>query len=717
MQEKIGFLMKKALFVVFLLTAVLLNSAIAEDSVKYIDDIRVVGKKEQPSVSLEPQKTLIKIETYKSPTISQNVGDILKDFVIMDYRAESDLVPGYDTLYMRGFSSKRFVTALDGFQIRNTGGRPTTGTVDYSLLPPFLIDSIEILPGPHSALYPGESLGGVINFKIHEPKPYETLKPDVSVSTSYGAYDTQQHNLSLRGGSGNLTYDLGYQKYFTNGYLRNNEADIDNFFGRFGYLLPNNGYIALTTSYAHIDREVPVKNDRDDPGSDYDGDYPEVSSGAGSSYSRFYAWQHPEVQKTASHYQLNFKLPTSWGNCKANAYYRLENHDRPTLVWVKPKDHSNATMDGSWDVDFRQQGGQISNEFNLAPGHTTNIGGGIEQLYDKEDYYNAEKSKRLMEDRYHKRNENIFGFVQHKWAILPELLLTAGLRYEDNTVWASNYCPWQDTFHVPGYGTWAKETYSEWMPKSFFTYKLDGLADELRDTSISLGISRIWRSPGEIVECQYAGVPQIVWLDPEHGVGYDVIFDRRLAGNIHMQLNYSYSRIKDYIARNNLFTNGNQYMINLDEVIRQGIELQFAGSLTDSLDFRLGYAWQDFENKGDELAGKTELDDRAKNRINAGLSWRLFEGTTLMFDYEYQDDQTIVITDEVEGDYEFHEIALDSYHVVDLAVEQTLFDKWRNLKNCVLKIYVKNLFDKEYQNTNGYPALDCTVGAGISFSL
>ena len=478
--------------------------------------------------------------------------------------------------------------------------------------------------------------------------------------------------------------------------------------------MPNNGYIALTTSYADIDREVSVRNDPDDPKSDYDGSYPKVSSDAG----RYYSWQHPEVHKTASHYQLNFKLPTSWGNWKANAYYRLELHDRPTLVWVSKKDHSKGTMDGSWDVTFRQQGGQISNEFHLAPGHTTTIGGGIEQLYDKEDYYNAKKSPRLMEDNYHKRNENTFGFVQHKWELLPELSLTAGLRYEDNTVWASNYSPKADKFHVSGYGTWVKETYSQWMPKSFLTYKLDELADGLRDTSVSLGVSRIWRSPGNIAECQWAGVPQIVWLDPEHGVGYDMIFSRRLTGDIRMQLNYSYYQIKDYIAVNRAFADTIEFVINLDEVIRQGIELQFAGSLTDSIDFRLGYAWQDFENKGDELAGKTELDDRAENRINAGLSWRLFEGTTLMFDYEYQDDQTIVKTDEVEpGVYEFHEIALDSYHVVDFAVEQTLFDKCLNFKNCVLKIYVKNLFDEGYQNTNGYPAVDRTVGAGIRVSF
>ena len=715
MREKISFLMKKALFVIFLLTAVLLNSAIAEDSVKYIDDIRVVGKKEQSPVRIEPQKTIIDLETYKSATIPQNVGDILKDLVIMDFRGQSDLVPNSDTLYMRGFSSKRFVTALDGSTIRKTGGRPNGGIVDYALLPPFLIDSIEFLPGPHSALYPGESIGGVVNFKIRAPKRYETLKPDVSVSASYGTYGTQNNSLSLQGGSGNFTYDAGYQKYVTDGYLRNNEADIDSFFGRFGYLLPNNGYIALTVSYANVDRRIPVNNDPDNPESNYDEDYPEVSS----EVSSYYSWQSLDTEKTAPYYRLDFNLPTSWGTWRANAYYREEDQDRSLLEWVNKNDHSKGIKDGSWGMGWRQQGGQITDEFHLALGHVTTIGGGLEQCYDKDDYYNGKKTLRPMTEHYKKRNENIFGFVQHKWAILPQLSITTGLRYENNTVWASNYNPMANQLHVSDRGLWIKQTYSEWMPKSFLTYKLDELANGLRDTSVSLGVSRIWRAPGNISECQLRGVPHIDWLEPEHGTGYDMVFSRRLVRDIHMQLNYSYYRIKDYIAFNYAFADTNkEFVINLDEVTRQGIELQFAGSLTDSIDFRLGYAWQDLKNKGDAHAGKTELDDRAKNRVNAGLSWKPMEGTTLIFDYEYQDEQVIITSDEIApGVYEFHEIALDSYHVVDLAVEQTLFDKWRNLKNCVLKIYVKNLFDKEYRNTNGYPALDCTVGAGISFSL
>lgn len=133
------------------------------------------------------------------------------------------------------------------------------------MLPTWLIEKIEIMPGPHSALYPGksiggvQSIGGVLNLITKTPKKYPTLKPDVNVTTSYQSYNTQNHNINLQGGVNSFIYDVGYQKYLTDGYLRNNEADIDTVFGRIGYILPSDGHITLSASFTDADREIPVR--------------------------------------------------------------------------------------------------------------------------------------------------------------------------------------------------------------------------------------------------------------------------------------------------------------------------------------------------------------------------------------------------------------------------------------------------------------------------
>src|SRR6056297_5492 len=216
MRERIGQGVKIVLSAVFLWAVILLNPAAAEEEVHDVGQIAVTGERENRQVTVEPQKSTIRLEDYESVGVPQNVGDIVKDMVIIVYRGDSNLVPDDDTLYMRGFSSKRFVTALDGSTLRKTGGRRSSHVVDYALLPPFLIESVEVLPGPHSALYPAKSIGGVVNFKTSPPTRHETLKPDISVSTSYGSYATQNHNISLQGSAGDFTYDVGYQKYATN---------------------------------------------------------------------------------------------------------------------------------------------------------------------------------------------------------------------------------------------------------------------------------------------------------------------------------------------------------------------------------------------------------------------------------------------------------------------------------------------------------------------
>lgn len=685
---------------------VFLCRANAEEDVKEMETMVVRGKKKKTPIVSEPGKTTINTQDYHGADIPQNVSDFVKDLPIMDYRGGSELVPDSDTYYLRGFDSNRFVNAMDGVTIRKTGGRRGSNIVDYALLPPFLIESVEVMPGPHSALYPGKSIGGTVNFISKTPRRHEEAKPDLSFLTSYGDYGTQNHSLSASGGAGNAIYDLGYQKYATDGYLRNHEADIDTVFGRLGYLLPNNGYVTFQASYTDADRQRPVVNDPDDPESDYDPDYPVREKQSGRD---LYEDQEPTWDKTATYYRLNSKIPTPLGTWSAGAYYGEET-----------RDHFDLDT-GSWETHWKQQGAKVSNEFSVAEGHITILGAELAQNYDASD-----------NESHEKRIETISGFAQHDWQITQRLNMTAGVRYEDvaiNVDNSSNGGTW-----ITGEDQWIERDWSDWSPKSFLNYELDDHADWLRDTSVSAGVSRIWRAPDYHGDYNPQGRPAGAWLEPEHGVGYDAVLSRRLIKDIQMQLNFFHYRIKDHIAWNRDFAEyGNQkgvpdsvdgtgneykdYVINLDKVIRQGVDMQIDGSLTEDLEFMLGYAYQNFDNQGDEPAGEEEVSNRPEHRANAGLTWHAREGTRLILDYEYQDDQVAVEAVEVaEDEYEFRETDVDAFHVFDLGVEQRLFDQWRGIKSGMLKVYVKNLFDRDYVNSSGEPALDRTMGAAVSFN-
>jgi len=686
---------------------------LAEERIEKLEDIQVTAPRSEDIV-VTPSTTIINVEAYKTPGTPQNITDILKNRAIIDFRGETDLVPDDDTIQMRGFSSKRFVTAIDGLTTRKAGGRKSSHIVDYALLPLWDIERIEILPGPHSALYPGKSIGGVINIITKTPRRYATLKPDINVSTSYQSYNTQNHNINLNGGVNSFVYGFGFQKYRTDGYLRNNEAEIDTVSGKLGYILPSDGYISLSASYTDADREIPVNNDT----GDYDSDYPKVTTSA------FDPWQKPTWDKEAESYRLNYKQPTPIGIWTLTGYYSKDNRDRSYPQYIDKKDPTKGIEDGSWETKWWNQGGKIQDEIKFSENHVTTIGYDMEQLYDG--YGDTPGWSYPDPHDKKKRVEIKAGFLQHQWTIIPRLNLTAGLRYEDVDIWVTNYSSSSGAHYITGMPDWIKRNWDEWIPKSFLTYELDDISAVLRDTSVSLAVSKIWHAPDYHGDYNPQGKPTGAWLEPEHGVGYDFILARRLWNNVNLKMDYSFYEIKDYMASNSKYakytnTPGleySDYKINLEKVQRHGVEVELDGHLMDSLSFYINYAYQEFENKGGEPAGETELDDRAKHRVNAGLRYNLFENTLLMLDYKYQDEQVVHDAEETAPDeWVFRDVPMAAYHVFDFAVEQTLFKEKGSIKDAALKLYVKNLFDEDYENESGYPMTDQSFGIALSFGF
>ena len=159
-------------------------------------------------------------------------------------------------------------------------------------------------------------------------------------------------------------------------------------------------------------------------------------------------------------------------------------------------------------------------------------------------------------------------------------------------------------------------------------------------------------------------------------------------------------------------------MINLEEMRRQGVELELDGHILDSLSFYVNYTYTSLRSMGDEPGGKTAEDERSRHRVNAGLRYNLFKDTLLMLDYKFQDEQVVQTSEEVgEDEYIWHTTPMAAYHVFDFAIEQTIFKKLGFLENGSLKFYVNNLFDEEYENKRGYPMTDRTYGTALSFTF
>ncbi len=674
-----------------------------------LENVVIKGKGDTQGIVKTPTDTIIKMDDFTTIGVPGTVDDVLKHHAIVDFRAQSDLVPDDDTITLRGFTSNRFVTAIDGLTVQKTGGRKSTHIVDYALLPTFLIESIEILPGPHSAKYDAKSIGGVLNLVTKKPKARDTLKPDVSLTTSYRSYDTQNHNVTVEGSVKNVTYDIAYQKNSTDGYMRSQESDIDTVFGRLGYLLPADGFVTVSGSYTWADRTIPVSNPGTtlDGETDFDGDYPEFND----TWLKLQPWQKPTWDKEAHSLRLALDQPSPIGHITLNAYTSKEDRER---AWYIEK--NGAIERYSSVTDWWQHGGKLEDEIQWNSAHSTTLGFDLAMMYDD--------GIGIVEDDKTERINKKGAYLQHQWAVLPSVDLRLGMRYEDVTIWVDNWAT--DSVHIPGREPKIERNWDELIPKSFVTWKMDGLAPWMRDTSLSAGVSKIWHAPDYHGDYNPQGRPAGAWLDPEYGMGYDLVFSRRLWRDISLKTNYSYCEIKDYIATNKEFAlydsssygelAYSDYKINLEEMQRHGLELELDGHVTDDLSFFLTWSWQEFESKGGEPAGEQAQDEQAKNRVSAGLRYTLFEKTTFMLDYYYQGDEVIEVAEETEPNSDiwvFHQVDNPSYNVFDFGIQHTLLQDKNHIKDLKVGVFVKNLFDEEYYEASSYPSTDRTYGVSL----
>jgi len=472
------FKIKYVYFAVLLIIIAIPSSILAQEEKEALklEQITVTAQGEKEDIKITPQSTTINVKEYKTPGTAQNIVDILKDRAIIDFRGESDLVPGRVDIYMRGFDSHRFTTSMDG-QTIDYGRSAWMGTrsmvVDYATLPVGQIESIEIMPGPHSALYGGKSVGGVINLKTKTPKRYTSLKPNFRAATSYRSYNTQNHSINADGGAGPFVYGLSYQYYHTNGYLRNNRAEISNYFARLGYILPSDGYISLDMTYTDKDREEVVKNAPDYV--NYDNDYPKTTKGR-------WPWQEAKFDMEEYTYRLNYKQPHPAGLFTLGAYYREQDWGRSYFqekdTGKKPEVKPDEIECYSYTSKYRQAGGRIQDEIELFEDNTLTLGFDMVQMWQL--------------SPKHKISDTKAGYLQDRWTIIPRLTLTAGLRYEDVSYWRNNWNSKENKCYITGEDDWIRKNRNQWVPKSFLTYELDDLSDVLRDTSMSLGVSKIW---------------------------------------------------------------------------------------------------------------------------------------------------------------------------------------------------------------------------------
>jgi len=640
----------------------------------------------------------------------KNVMDLIKDLSIIDFRGQSDLGETGDRsggYYIRGFEGERFTIGIDGLPQTDTGLRPggRSGCPNFNFIPSWLIEKVDIIPGPHSVLYPGKSIGGVVDFKTAKPKARDTLKPEVGLSASYGSYNTQNYKANVRGSISQITYDAGYQYYSTDGFLRNSGSYAQNLYGRLGYAFNNGGFISFDISDSCGEYDLPVNNykgiDADDPSATYDPDYPDITS------SRYSDWQEPKREETYRKYSMNLVVPTLVGTFRGGAYYTKQ---------TKESENKTSTDDYISENGCRERGAKIQDEIDYNDNHKTTVGYDFLMLYGGGAGTCDADTKRVRTQA---------GILQHEWKIMPVLTLTVGARYEHVTGYMLN----STTKPVTGYGDTITKKWDGIAPKSMVKYDMDSLGKWFRDTSMLLGVSRIWHAPDAISYLNARGTPNAIHLKEEQGIGTDFVIMRRLFSDFHVNLGYSFMRINDYMASNSSFAEYTpssvdsslwykDYYINCDAMDRHGVDIAFKGNIGRDLNLNVSYSYQKFINQGDELAGNQEASDKAKHKVKASARYQLIRNLFVSVDYSFQSKQVATTYEEISPDvYEEYRTEMDPYQIVNMGVSYNFIEDQFGLNEVKLDVYVKNLLNEEYENAKGYPMTDRTYGCSLSMKI
>lgn len=541
----------------FLLFSGYFCPGMAQDQASRLDDVVVTATKTEHTVKDVPIETIVISKGDIEKKNSQNVMDLLRDIPGIQTASHNDVFGTYTwNAKMRGlaFDSGYALILIDGQRAMGCGQSGGMGEYGIGLnqIPVEMIERIEVVKGPGSALYGSDAMAGVINI-ITRKVPKQATG---SAGVAYGRYDVKKENAD--GTTTDATGSRNMSKAYAS--FGNKITDKAGYYIHYNYEGADDITSTPLTSFRHsfLGKLDLAPSDK-------------LDFSVKTELSEFEKSGNQEEESYRVSGIMDYKLAEDH-TLSLKGY---------TYKWDFTHGYPGYTYGYKYgDVGFNQA--ELQYTWNTSDWNTLVVGGEA-QIQDI-DYIMENPNGSIITVKEEVKTESLF--IQDEVRMFDVLTLVGGARYDDHSSFGDDINPKLSIMYTPA-----------------------------KDTIIRGSVGSSFKSP-TIRQLYYKGpylhgsfyAQSNPDLKPETAIGYGTSIEQWLFDN-QMMLNLGYFRndVDDMVIQEDTGTlyDGLPLMTyeNVEKAWTQGIEFMCTAFVTRGLTVGFSYTYTDSENEetGKEL--------------------------------------------------------------------------------------------------------------------
>ncbi|MFM5269601.1 TonB-dependent receptor domain-containing protein [Aeromonas veronii] len=567
------------------IVTLLTQQTIAASNAPQADEVITVTTTAHNTRSAPASISVITAEQIKAAPVN-DLADLLRHEV--GIQAEANL-NGRSEIGIRGMSGKYTLVLVDGKRLSSSNAMWRGGDFDNTPVPLGMIQRVEVIRGPMSALYGSDAIGGVINIITKQPGKTWQGAADADFKAIEGKDGGDQHRTNL-GFTGPLTDNLLIRM---NGEVYDRQAwtppeaaygiplieakQTRNFASTLSWLVDEQQRFELDYLYNQDERPLDI--------------FRKIGNKV---HSR-------QQQNDRNLFGLTHKGNWNWGDTTVMVNYessKIDDFNDILKIHQQPKEENNFTVKGYTNLTLAN--------------HYLTLGG---EYLDRE-LVDAVSYKDIGGKESHSQEAL---FAQDEIGLTDSLNLTLGGRYDHHGLYGSHF-----------------------TPRGYLVYEMNEVV------TVKGGVSQAFKAPashqytnGYSTEscggrCSIYGNDKV---KPETSTNYELGV---IAGEGIWETSATlfYSDIDDMLIGKeppgSQKTNSDRTWYNLDKATNKGLELTGKLDLTDDINLGANYTYLKAEDdKG------LQIINRPKHKTNAKLTWQATERVNAFVGTTYTGTQFI----------------------------------------------------------------------------